>query len=326
MALALETELDALAAEIQRLDAEIMPLQVAHDDLYKKVAQFEADNKHKHLTKPLAPRRVSPHPDEPPLIYYEYFDDSIRHYFSQDAPPEPLAPSVQNVLHQVDTRLSGAQNALLELVWRLGGVSAFPINNRLYDDSTDALLGLRFDILSHRTLRYLQPHYIILRRRADKSDNSFWLVFRYTTPVYVPLAKYALFLAEDRLWHFVDLVRAYLVKTQYKHDKFDALAAITYADVFGLGLQRLISAMEKDLECRRIVLRIDSNSINDNGRKQLHVIELVCGVAAIEKVTCRFGEQNQRLHIETELASCGLTNLERGFGVVAKYMRQHDLL
>lgn len=345
----IEAQLLDLSAQIAALDVQLAPLQAAHDAVFRRVAQFEAENKHKNLTRPVVPKHHNAlsHQntllhhnvaiaDDPPLIHFSYFDDSIRHYFQNGSlPSEPAVgrPAPEKVLDHIDVKTRGAQNALEELVWRLGGVSAFPINDRLYDNTNDALLGLRFDILSHVSLRFVQPHYIILRRRADKSIELKWLVFRYTTPPYVPLASFSHLLKVDRLHDFAHLVRSCLVRTQYKHDKFEAVAQLTYREVLGVetefpdsvGTETKLVTVEKDLECRRVSLHIENHS---GVRKQVHTIELECGHSSIDKVKCKLaeGSTEQNIYVETSLANCGFTSLASSLKTLAKYLRNQGLL
>lgn len=324
-----------LAGQVAALDAELGPLQTAHDAVYRLVAQFEAENKHKNLKRPTVakPRdsapQVPPDSDDPPLIHHSYFDDSIRHFFHDLVAATGDAPTSthnqETVLKHIDLRMRGAHHALEELVWRLGGVTAFPINDRLYDNTANALMGLRFDVLAHATGKFLQPHYIILRRREDKDGRLRWLVFRYTTPAYVPLSSFTHLLDQDRLADFVDLVRACLVRIQYKHDKWHAVGNLTYGDVFGadLGLQSTkLASVSTDLECARVSVELR------NLRDQVHLIEIQCGEVAIQTVSCKLAHAtpNQNLFAETSLANCNITHLASTFIALARYMRQHELL
>lgn len=326
----LEALLRDLTAEIALLEAQLAPLQSSHDALYRKVTRFENENKHKNLAKPLLPKIPQPPSDDPPLVHFSYFDDSIHHYFAPDGSGTTVDSKSgdEKVLHHIDAKTSGAKFALQELTWRLGGISAFPINNRLYDDSSDALLGVRFDILSHFTHQFVLPHYIILRRRQHKSsaDELKWLVFRYTTPSYLPLATFTHFLLEDNLYDFVQSVRECLVYTQYKHDKFLLVSGMTYGDVFGDGsTSKLVSSIEKDLECRRVVLHFENHSATT---KQLHTVELDCGGSAIQKVNCNLagGSPGDNLFVESLLANCSFSKITSSLGIVARYLRNHGLL
>lgn len=326
----LESLLREVSAEISLLEAQVAPLQGSHDALYRKVAQFELDNKHKNLAKPQLPKLPNGPSDDPPLIHFSYFDDSILHYFAPagSGPTVDASGGDKKVLQNIDAKTRGATFALQELMWRLGGVSGFPINNRLYDDSSDALLGLRFDILSHASHRFVLPHYIILRRRQHKSQSGDlkWLVFRSTTPTYVPLAAFSHLLLEDKLYDFVHRVRECLVYTQYKHDKFLGLADMTYGDVFGDGsVIKLVSSIEKDLECRRVLLHMYNHSVTT---KQSHIIKLQCGDSEIEKVDCNLmgGSVDDTLFVELQLGNCDLVKLNSCFKTIARYLRDHGLL
>lgn len=325
----LESLLAELSAEISQIESQLGPLQTTHDALFRKVAQFELENKHKNLAKPQLPKLPQPPSEDPHLIHFSYFDDSIQHFFAPagSGPVVNVDARDEKVLHHIDIKTRNAESALQELLWRLGGVSAFPINNRLYDDSSDALLGLRFDVLSHTLLLFLLPHYIILRRREDKSaSNLKWLVFRYTTPPYVPLAAFSHLLLENNLHDFVHCVRECLVYTQYKHDKFQLVAEMTYHDIFGDNSSvKFISSVEKDLECNRVLLQLVNHSSES---KQLHSIELQCGESEIRKVNCQLvgGSTEDNLYVESLLSTSEFSNFSSSLKSLATYLRNHALL
>lgn len=338
----IEQDLRDLESQIAALTEELRPLQADHDALFKQVARFEADNKHKNLSRPPVPKRVVPDPDDdvPPLIHYSCFDEAIQAYFHD---PEPAGPEAQLdtdlVLAEIDARARGSDHALHESILRCSGVTAFPIDENLYDSRDDALLGLRFDLLCHTTLRFLKPHYIILRQRHlhDKASLELtpWHIFRYTTPAYVPLDRLSLLLGDLDL--FVQEVQLYLVHTQYKHDKMEQVAALTYADLPGTEkaeslatvdsatttpteeppARKIVSNLDKDLECRAVSLRINGT-----------VIDLTCGLSLVEHASCTLSLPNPlaRIFISALLANAEFSVLRTRFIHVFAYMRDHRLL
>lgn len=316
----IEVELTALADEISSLENEVATLQQSHDSVFRTVAQFEADNKHKNLTKlPLPkPQLLS---EDPPLIHFSYFDDLINQYFQNTDKTEEVSPAQENVLGEIGQKYQGANLALRELVWRLGGVLAFPINNRLYDELSDALMGIRFDVLSHVSRKFVLPHYIILRRREDKLALTKWLVFRYTTPQYVPLDRFSHHLEKDDLCAFAENVREILVKTQYKHDKLEKVGKIKELEVFDASGDAsgdgLLVGVEKDLECRRVLLSLKEVTV-----------ELECGLSEIENVHCKIerATNEQLLFAEMQLKGCNFNNLQSQLLSLAKYLRSHNLI
>lgn len=312
----IEAELTALADEISSLENEVATLQQSHDSVFRTVAQFEADNKHKNLTKLPLPKPQL-HSEDPPLIHFSYFDDLINQYFQNTEQKEEVSPAQENVLGEIGQKYKGANLALRELVWRLGGVLAFPINNRLYDELSDALMGIRFDVLSHNSNKFVLPHYIILRRREDKLSLTKWLVFRYTTPQFVPLDRFSHYLEKDDLCAFAESVREILVKTQYKHDKLEKLGKIKELEAFDGAGDGLLVGVEKDLECRRVLLNFKGNTV-----------ELECGLSQIENVHCKIqGATNEELlFAEMQLKGCNFNNLQSQLLSLAKYLRSHNLV
>lgn len=333
----IEQDLRDLESQIAALTDELRPLQADHDALYKQVARFEADNKHKNLSRPPAPKPPTFDPDDdvPPLIHYSCFDDAIQAYFHDPEPADPEAQvDTDAVLAAIDARARGSAHALHESILRCSGVTAFPIDDHLYDARDDALLGLRFDLLCHTTLRFLKPHYIILRQRHfhTKGEDTLspWHVFRYTTPAYVPLDRLSLLLGN--VDQFAREVRLYLVQTQYKHDKMEQVAAITLEDLLGKNStliesstrtdttplsQPIVTRVEKDLECRSVSLHLPDA-----------VIELACGLSLVEHASCTLSPANAlaQLFISALLANADLTVLRSRFIHIFSYMRAHDLL
>lgn len=231
-------EIDSLKSEIAALRADIGLLQSDHDALYRKVASFEASNKHRNLQRLRPPSRHLPPADDPPLILDSYFDDSIKAYFASEATsvgqePAQNAPSGDSLVAIQERTRQGAY-ALLESIHRFGGITAFPINDVLYDSSEDALLGLRFDVLSHSSNAFLPSHYVILRRILLKDQRTHWQVFRYTTPAYISLdaCKHHLQDPDESrgLRKFCEHLRDALVATQFKHDTIKHICLLSYTD------------------------------------------------------------------------------------------------
>lgn len=340
----IEQDIRDLEAQIAALTDELPSLQADHDALYKQVTRFEADNKHKNLSRPPAPKQAAPDPEDdevPPLIHYSCFDESIQAYFHD---PEPVGPEAlvdtDLVLAAIDARARGSEHALHESILRFSGVTAFPIDEHLYDARDDALLGLRFDVLCHTTLRFLKPHYIILRQRQLTGKDGLtltpWHVFRYTTPAYVPLDRLSLLLGD--VDHFAHEVRLYLVHIQYKHDKMEQIATLGHNDLpretppsdLPAGViagetgstvtdltEKIVSSLEKDLECRSVSLRVKGA-----------VIELTCGLSLVEHALCTLASPNPlaSMFIAALLANTNLTELRARFIHIFAYMRDHRLL
>lgn len=300
------SELEELREEIKALEASNTLLRSQHDSLFKQIAQFEHDHKHKQLSKPSQFKTTKTDDDDVPMIPESYFDELIKKYFShpvEDEPPQP--PSLSSSALHIQNHTNNSDLALIESIYRLAGVTAFPINDKLYDTSADALLGLRFDVLCHTTNQFLKPHYIILRRVQTKSERYHWLVFRYTTPAHIGLDKLSQLLVhqneEKGLRLFAFAVRDSLVAVQYRKDKFTQLAAMDLV-------------VDCDLECRRVVVDISNHSVT-----------LICG-QKVELVTCTLPLEEAKTYIEASLVGTPMDFLLKRFRELLDQLRSRSLL
>lgn len=298
-------EIDALRAEIAGLRADLGPLQLNHDTLFRQVASYEASNKH-HLQKH-RPRNV---PDEP-TVSLDCFDDSIRQYFKPALLiPQAAAPPAESLSIQERTRQG--TYSLVESVHRFGGITAFPINDALYDALDDALLGLRFDVLAHSSNAFLPSHYIILRRVISKDERHNWLVFRYTTPAYVSLDSYKHHLSHPDealgLQKFCECVRAALVATQARHDMVQELKSLT------LEGDKAFAAIESDIQCRRVGLTLNLGQS----------IELLLGSRLVDLVSSTL-LPSLALHVSALLSGASIEKLQAAFTQVLRYIQSHTV-
>lgn len=316
-----QAEIDALRAEIAGLRADIGPLQSSHDSLFRQVANYEASNKH-HLQKHHRPRHTVAPSDDPPLILDSYFDDSIRTYFETASnQKETAAPPQSDSLTSIQDRTRQGSYALIESIHRFGGITAFPINDALYDTSEDALLGLRFDILSHSSNAFLPSHYVILRRVLSKDQRHNWLVFRYTTPAYISLDSYKHHLTHQDEAHglqkFCECIRAALVATQYRHDTINSISQLTYGD-FGLdpSNSKVFVSSDTDMQCRRVVLALSDRKYS---------IELLLGSKSIDSVSSTLPNR-AALHISALLSNATIESLRSAFSQALTYLRHESLI
>lgn len=338
-------EIDNLRAEIADLESSLPLLKSKNDSLLRDIAQFEHDHRNRNISKPpnLSASRPqeepSPSDDIPPLILESYFDSLIKKYFSaslsnsspsNDQAPTPPPQSLHESALAILKHTSNSHLALIESIYRLTGVTAFPISDKLYDTSADALLGLRFDVLCHRTNRFLTPHYIILRRVQSKSHHYDWLVFRYTTPAFVPLDSLHTLLhnanEEKGVRRFAFAVRDCLLSVQYKHDKFAHLAAMTEQQ-FGIASHSPAVcplSIDCDLEARRVVIELPARGAKS--AKSPPSISLLCGVSCIEDVSCTLVSGAARSYIEGALVNCRIRSLTLTFSHILRHLDSHHLL
>lgn len=157
-----------------------------------------------------------------------------------------------------------------ENIFRLGGLTAFPVNdptkysnndttkNNEYDDR---FLGLRFDIFNRYESKFSIPHYIILKK-IEKNDN--WSIFKTTIPKYIPLSKISHDYLNNDLTKFVNIIRKNLISIEFKKDNFLKLK------------DKLIlpSFLEYDLDFTKIKINLNN----------LLQIVIICSLNKIESV------------------------------------------
>lgn len=319
--MSLEDELRDLEADIVGFEGEIKQLQGDHDDLFREVSVFENEHKHKNLLKPKLPAKQTPYStfdDAPSLITHQYFQANIKKYFepsaSADTATRPWSNS-EAVLTSLSLKSKATDMALHESLMRFGGITAFPINNALYNSEDDALLGLRFDVMCHSTNKFIDPHYVILRKRQYKGSSDsdpHWLVFRYTTPLYIPMDSLAKHLGsgDQGLQTFVETVRSLLVMVQFKHSVLDNV------EKHGLSSPKITLTIDRDLECRRVVLHFSPTP---------SFIELICGLDSIESVYASLGHKDTEITVGHMLRSSKILQLDASLTKVLEFLLDNRL-
>ena len=105
----------------------------------------------------------------------------VQQQLVQTSTTEPLPTEIQSLL-------SASQSHAQENTYRLAlGVTAFPFQDPSTEDSSQRLLGVRFDIANSNG-KYDKPYYIIAQRVAEGSDDL--RVYRHTIPSFIPLRQY----------------------------------------------------------------------------------------------------------------------------------------
>ncbi|KAG7660848.1 MCM21 [[Candida] subhashii] len=243
--------------------------------------------------------------DIPELIKHSHFDSSISSYFESSTNVSSIIPQQQQQntpINIIQQEIELRENILYENIFRMTGITAFPLNKHLQKEQ---LMGLRFDIYSTTTKTYSSPHYVILKKL-----NSFdyklqipkrnWIIYRDTLPKYIPLKEYSNLLDEstESIHLFVEQIRQFIHKTQYKHDKFDQLKSLTRNN-FGLKLRSnlpMVHKINRDLQCQRIKLIIKHKS------SILLEFELLCSIDLIE--TVKIISKNDQPQFQDHLRFC----------------------
>lgn len=320
--------------DIRLLTQDIVPLEEEYALLERELADLESSVV-SSKTPPEIHRKTDRPPEDdfiPPLVHHEPFDGSIARFFRpKDGPlAKKHRPNPPSVLLRATATVEIKDNVLYENIFRFGGITAFPINKFLFSPD-DEILGVRFDTFSHSQKTYLKPHYAILRKVLMKGfPESRWSIYRHTLPLYIPLTEYAKELLVGEVDSGVAVlaknIREYLLKTQYKHDKLDALQKMKYSH-FGVLLENPVFSIERDLECLRVTLSFADRTLL---QKTSHKIELQCSPLAIESAKMVFSTplkktENLAILCENLLRDTSFVDLVKTFRRVIRHLLDESL-
>lgn len=193
----IEKEIDEIKADIALIEKDLTSNQLQKQQLQEEIEalvleqQKQAQNKTKESPVPSGPDDMDI--EIPEIIKHNYFDPSIQKYFQQSTSPSNQLSLPENTTTKIASSqlkpindLELKENVLYENIFRMFGITAFPINQYLFknnDDPNEQILGLRFDLYSNFTKCFQQPHYCILRKLPfEKNDSIFynWIVYKHT--------------------------------------------------------------------------------------------------------------------------------------------------
>ena len=305
----IEREIDEIKADIALIEKDLTSSQLQKQQLQEEIEALVLEQQKQMQDK----TKESPIPDAADemdieiheIIKHNYFDPSIQKYFQHPTPPQSnQLPSHENALPTIVSSqlkpinyLELKENVLYENIFRMFGVTAFPINQYLFknnNDPNEQILGLRFDLYSNFTKCFQQPHYCILRKLSfEKNETIFynWIVYKHTLPSYIPIDEYSKILNEsnndnnsNNLFKFAESIQLTLTKTQYKLDKFNQLLRFN-KNQFGLDKDEAIFInLDCDLLGQRILLNLSHNSKTQIKKTQMMGLELICSNDLIEVI------------------------------------------
>lgn len=330
----MENELEILENEIRSLQEEIGPLQAEYGSLLRQATQLDAENRtgidHNASIKMLQLQKDAlphdEHEEAPPVYHYNYFDDSIQKYFKELKIKKENAiyrESSHKILAKIEPRSANGLLQLGENIFRFGGVTAFPINDNLYDSEDCSLLGVRFDVMDYTQKQYLEPSYIILRQKKlfgiELTRKSLpWTVFRYTTPAFIHLDQISKLLECDNsdagLNAFVEMVRSELVAAQIRREYFHSLKSITYANLFGDPMNEPIAELDMDDACTRVVLKLKNDSR----------IELYCDKKEVKGVVTFSLQSRDERALKDLIIKTNLSQLKATIEDTFRFLRSID--
>lgn len=289
MADVLLSQISDTKTDIKSLELEINNLKTDKSLLLAQIQKLE---------------RGEPLPEEDdsvPILQHKYFNEIIQEFFPQLKQVETDNGEAEDSgpVKRLKVDLSMLNMALLENIYRFGGVTAFPLNQYLLEED-GVVIGLRFDIYTAN--RFSTPHYVIVRKeqplKAGTEGSPVWRIFKHTIPVFVPIRQYeSEFLSLNDLVGFVKHVRLYFVRLQYKHEKFDQLKGFGYR-------------IEKDLQCRRVVLEKPKELI-------IEVMNTEDSIEDCRVILNMYDKSYERLIISS-LQNCEIKSLVKVFRSIAQ--------
>ena len=327
-------DIGALEKEINKFEEEEQELKNNIEKLEKELRENKKDDTKKKPKEELPDEKDE---YEEPFVKHNFFDESISKFFYTDMEAvlqegsqeysenkrQKMAEVSGNIISRRKRYIEVKDNITLENIFRFGGVTAFPIN-KLANEMDDEIVGLRFDIFSHRKLCFSVPHYVILRRESLTEKGAHvrtkWTVHKHTLPAYIPLEEHRRSLDNDNekegIRDFGLKIREFFMKTQYKHDKFDSLLEIKFAHLRKDKVKAdvpVIAKLEKDLQCKKVLLFLESG--NKEPKKEATKLSIVCnneGIETADFITCSINEERKLLY-ESMLRNCDMASLIRTF-------------
>ncbi|QPG73018.1 hypothetical protein FOA43_000322 [Brettanomyces nanus] len=296
-----------MKAEISLLQTEIDQLSERYERLQK-----ESNKANKDATAP-EQLPIEEHPD---LTNHQYFEELINGIMIKGITEQERLDKEKLEGHYKRRKLAREKNVKdyealksqfldkvqLESCYRLGGITAFPVNDPSADDE-DRFLGIRFDTYDVYSGKYTTPHYIILKKRVKTND---WYVFKTTVPNFIPVNALSTQFLNTEMFKFVSEIRRHLILLQVKKSVFGVLS---------LKLQTP-SRLDSDLSFTKV---------NINVQNKFEIV-LICGEKSISSVIV-IGDKDQsgglltkvtRRKLELAFRGCKYSGFEKQFFEILK--------
>lgn len=314
---AVEDDINALFKEVESLEAEKIDLENKLEELRKGNKETE-DERHENKVNGI---------DRPSMMACRYFDESLKQYFEKEIDlrtantPDDAAIKKRKLEHatkevgQKTKEMVFLEDKILnENIHRLGGITAFPVNQFLFTPD-DEILGIRFDVYSYFKKSFVTPYYAILTKMSQVTKGSStsrrWVVKSHTLPLYVPVEDYCeeIVHSQDDFLTFAQRVRRDLLRIQHRHDKIDSLLKLKYKHFGNEASKRkdrsIISRIEKDIQCRRVSILFPFRGEKKGNRITLNI---TCGDETINEATCVYHQPEVEEAI-TNICQKNLRNL-----------------
>lgn len=205
----------------------------------------------KQKTAPMSKRRkrfeeeyVIPEPAR-----HEYFDSSISKFFSSI----DTGSEITQLLKKPENTTEKVNNIILENIYRMFGITAFPVSDPSKKVKRD-LLGVRIEIFNESLLKFETPHYIIFEQN---SKTGKWMIFKHTIPVFIQIYEIAKEYDElsdiDQLFQFLQNIRKILNKTSLKHQVVESIRQ---------NFDSKVTNIEKDIALDILKFRLNVSDVS----------------------------------------------------------------
>ncbi len=177
---------------------------------------------------------------------HEYFDNSISKFFTNITTTEPHQPPV------TDDNSTKVNNIILENIYRMFGITAFPVSDPSKNIKRD-LLGIRIEIFNQSLLKFETPHYLILQKNTKTGK---WIIFKHTIPIFIQIheiSKEFDDLSDLELFGFLEEITHILNKTSFKHQVVENLRSTHPRNILNI---------EKDIALDTLKFRLKVSDIS----------------------------------------------------------------
>lgn len=202
-------------------------------------------------------------------IHHEFFDPSIARYFKETSTKkkEKKAPSKdsKDITNNKDIS-NELDNILLENIYRLFGITLFPLVNpdRFRNNKVNELMGVRIEIFDKFKGVFETPYYLILQ----KNHKNKWITFKRTIPVYVSINNFIgtkVGVSDTDLIFILKSLRDELVELSFKRQLFRHLeseASLFVINETDYKFETVIIDLTLDSGCLiRTLLKLDNKNV-----------------------------------------------------------------
>ncbi|KAH3679679.1 hypothetical protein WICMUC_000819 [Wickerhamomyces mucosus] len=223
--------------------------------------KLELEPQTKQSPVPKKKRKLHDDYIEPQPVKHEFFDPLIAKYFKQKInktkPNVMLQDAKEIKKNPAPNKLEKLDNILLENIYRMFGITLFPLSDPFARARgiESELLGVRIEIYNKFKGIFETPYYLILK----KNHKELWIGFKNTIPIFIDLKdEIGDGISNHQLLKVLHNIREQLVKSSFKRQFFNYLKE-----------QNLINIVENDLMYSNII--VETSAQNSNFRINLNL-------------------------------------------------------